>query len=337
MRYIRFFVFIFSVLFISCEKEDTAITLPAPGPLSQLSANMGINYDTLIFVDLSTGATVSYPNKTYDLAFEASADGYRVYLNTGKLMFVAHTYSTYFSQADTAGVVWKTDDDNLHDDSLAVGKWVDNSNLSMNEVMVIDRGRPYYSGAERFRKIVFSSVDASKYTIRFSNFDNSSLTDFTIPKDPNYSLIYFSFDNNGQLVPVAPPKSQWDVVFTRFTHTYYDQPLYSPFRYYLVSGALLNKWNGSLNTILKKDSTENYIPFEELKSTIAQNYVLSQDAAKIGFDWKYYDFNTSLYLIRPDQYYLLKDQEGYYFKIKFIDYYDSQGNKGVAKFQFQRL
>lgn len=322
---------------IGCEKEDVAIVLPPPGPVSQLIADMGINYDTLVFVDLSSGATVSHPNRAYDLAFEASPGGFRVYLNTGKLMFATHTGSSDILVADTVGAFWKTDDDNLADDSLAIFNNTNTLNLSANQVFIIDRGRPYYSGTSRFRKIKFISSDDSKYSIQFCNLDNSALTDFTVTKDANYSLMYFSFENNGELVSLAPPKADWDIVFTRFTHTYYEEPLNSPFRYYLVSGALLNKWNGSLNALCKKDSTAGYISFDDVIYSSAQTFSLNNKASTIGFDWKYYDFNSALYLIRPDQYYLLKDQAGYYFKLKFIDYYNSQGNKGAAKFLYQRL
>jgi hypothetical protein len=66
-------IYVFAMLaFSSCMKEDEAITLPAPGAVKQMTAVMGNNYDTQIFVNLETGATVSRPYKAYDLAFEAS-------------------------------------------------------------------------------------------------------------------------------------------------------------------------------------------------------------------------------------------------------------------------
>ena len=63
---------------------------------------------------------------------------------------------------------------------------------------------------------------------------------------------------------------------------------------------------------------------------------MGSGATIIGFDWKYYDFNLG-YIIYPDRYYLLKDEDGFYFKIRFIDFYDPSGNKGTATFEYQRL
>jgi hypothetical protein len=320
-----------SLFLTSCEKEDSPITLPPPGEMKVVSASMGLNYDDQVFVDFETGLTKTVPYRSYDLAFEASADGWRVYLNTGKLMFVANTTSNDLVVADSTGKEWKTETEHLYDDSTAFGNW-----QSGNAVYVIDRGRVEHFGAARWRKFQILSVNDNEYKIRFSLYNNTQVTDFTIPKNPAYSLMYFSFENGGKMVDVAPEKNMWDVVFTKYTYTYYSEPVNSPYRYYLVTGALLNKWAGNENICIRQDSIVNYIPFVEVDGIEAASYPFNQLAGAIGFGWKDFDFNLG-YIIVPNRYYLLKDNTGFIYKIRFLDFYDDQGNKGTATFEYQRL
>jgi HmuY protein len=179
-------------------------------------------------------------------------------------------------------------------------------------------------------------VTPTEYRIRFSMYNNTLVTEFTIPKNQDYSLMYFSFENGGQMVDAAPKKNNWDMVFTKYTHIYLSEPVTSPYRYYIVCGALLNKWSDNENAIAKKDSTPNYKPFNEITSADIGTFNFTKNAAQIGFEFKNYDFNLG-YTIFPDQYYMLRDPSGYYYKIRFLDFYDSQGNKGAASFEYQRL
>lgn len=323
-------------LLASCEKAENPIILPAPGNLQTMAASMGLNYDNQVYVDFKTGAQKSAPYRSYDLAFEASENGFRIYLNTGKFMFVALTGDTNMVAADSTGKDWRTETDQLYDDSTAFGDYRDASGVSKGETYIVDRGRTEHFGSARWRKFKVLAVTSNYYTIRYSNYNNTGVTDFTIPKDPEYSLMYFTFDNGGTMVDVAPKKTDWDVVFTKYTYTYYSEPVNSPFRYYLVTGALLNKWSGCMNEQYRKDSTQLYVPFETFDASRLSDVNFNTLAAKIGFSWKDYDFTLG-YIIIPDRFYLVRDTEGYVYKIRFYDFYDDQGNKGTAKFEYKRL
>ncbi|CAN5632273.1 hypothetical protein BH11BAC2_BH11BAC2_18140 [soil metagenome] len=339
MKNIYFFFIALSLALISCQKEDTAVVLPPPGNVKQMTVVMGPNYDNQIYVSLSQGTAVTRPYRPYDLAFEASESGIRLYVNDGKLMFVANTHSSDMLTADSTGKEWAVDQEHYHPDSSAFRTWWNNASLinGGSEVFVVDRGRYDFTGANRFRKIQIVSVDDSSYHIRYSKYDNSELADFTIPKNHDYSLMYFSFDSGGQMVNQGPAKNDWDLLFTKYTHIYFEEPIGSPFRYYSVNGAILNVWNNTSGSMLKKDSLPNYEVFDTLKYANVSNYNFSNDAAVIGFDWKYYDFNNSRYYIRPDQYYIIKDKDGLYYKIRMLDFYDQQGFKGTITFEYQRI
>ncbi len=330
------FCMLLIIVFASCEKEDDAVVLPPPGSMQTMVANMGIYYDNQVYVDFETGNQKVVPYRAYDLAFEASPSGYRIYLNTGKYMFVANSGNTDMATADSTGLPWGTETDNLYDDSTAFTNLAAVGMQSANQVYIIDRGRTEHFGSARWRKMQVLWVTPTEYRIRFSLYNNTQVTEFTIPKNDNYSLMYFSFENGGQMADVAPVKNNWDMVFTKYTHIYLNEPVTSPYRYYIVCGAILNKWSDNENAIAKKDSTPAYKPFMDITAADLGTFGFNKNAAQIGFEWKNYDFNLG-YTIMPNQYYMLKDPSGYYYKIRFIDFYDDQGNKGAASFEYQRL
>ncbi len=329
-----------AVLFFSCQKEEEAIVLPPPGDVEQLIAVMGNNYDDQVYVSLSKGKVHVVPYRNYDLAFEAAPQGFHIYLNGAKYMFACPAGTSDFFLADTSSASWRVDAEHLHTDSTALGNWwvAAFSNTSgHSDVFIIDRGRMDHSGNERYRKIQVLAADDVHYRIRFSYLDNSNVTVLDIPKNSDYSLMYFSFAGNGSLVQQAPPAADWDIVFTKYTHVYFDEPPGSPYRYYPVTGTLINIWNRTTGTVLKMDSVPDFIPFSSFTYSNVAGLPFTANADVIGFDWKYYDFNNSKYLITPNLYYVLKNPDGFYFKIRMIDFYDQNFNKGTVTMEYQRI
>jgi len=331
--------FLIGILFASCEKEDTAIVLPPAGDLEFLTASLGSNYEYQAYVNLSNNTIVTRDYiHVYDIAFEASPQGTRVYLNSARMMFACNTNSYNITTADSTGKDWRIDQEKLNTDSTAVGNWwvaaAINNNIS--EVFYIDRGASV-SAIERYKKFQILGYDNSKYRIRFSNCNNTGIIEMDIPKDSAYSLMYLSFDNGGKVVSLAPPKDQWDFVFTKYTHEYYEYPKSSPYRHYMVTGALLNVWNGVSGSKNKKDSTANYVAFDSCNVAHMNFYSFYSEADIIGYDWKYYVINDSHYYMTKDLYYIVEDKNGFYYRLKMVDYYDQQGNKGTVTFQYQRM
>lgn len=323
------------LLLASCEKEDDALTLPEPGPVTRVIADIGTDYTKAVYISLKHNTQQTRLWKDWDLAFEATDSGTYVWLNTGKFMFAAHTNVIDFTAADTLGKEWKMDDDALTNDSNAIGKWWMN-----DEVMIIDRGKVFYTGinaGQRFKKIRFEQVSANQYVFSYCNYNNSTPVSYTLNKISGNGLMYFSFDNGGQIVDMAPANENWDFVLTRYTHIYYEEPLSSPYRYYLVNGGISNKWNGITGLRMIKDSTAGYVPFEEMNRDLAEPLAFLSEANTIGFEWKAVDINTSSYTIIPNRYYLLKDKEGFVYKVRFLNFYDDQGRRGVITFEYQRL
>ena len=194
------FIFFISIFFFaSCEKEDTAIVLPSPGSLEHQSVSLGSNFEYQAYVSLGNNSIVTRDYMhAYDLAFEASSQGTRVYLNNARMMFACNTGSLDISVADSSGKHWRCDQEKLNPDSTAIGNWwiaaATQNNIS--NVFYIDRGAQIL-GNDRYKKFQILSVTNLKYRVRFSNCDNNGVVEIDVPKDTTYSLMYLSFDNGG--------------------------------------------------------------------------------------------------------------------------------------------
>jgi len=323
----------------SCEKQEDPIVLPPAGVTQKLVAPMGNDYLNQVYVSLSKNRMTVVPTLQFDLAFETSPEGFAIYLNNSKYMFAAVSNTGNFHYADSSGLVWRPDASHLHPDSTALGPWwrTHSTHSAASKVFFIDRGRLNYSGNERYRKFQVLYADSANYRVKFASINDTGCVVMDIPKDRDYSLVYLSLSGSGSIVSQAPPSEEWDFVLTKYTHVYFDQPLTSPFRYYPVCGAIVNKWNGSTACMLEKDSTDYYFPYEQFTTEQLGNIAFSPDADVMGFDWKIYDFGTASYFMAPYLFFVLRDARGDYYKLRFIDFYDSNGIKGTVSMEYQRL
>lgn len=341
MRIRLSYLIVFLIAFTACEKEDEPVVLPEPGPVQRATVVMGTRYEDQVYFRLRSGKTWTAPYNNYDLAFETSPTGLSIYLNSGKFMFACNTGTSDFLNADSTGKIWINDADNALPDSLALSNWWTAAfadPLGLSDVYVIDRGRTEHSGTDRYRKFQVIKANDAYYEVRFSLVNNTNVTVLNIPKNRDYSLVYLSFSNNGKVVQEqAPVSREWDFVFTKYTHQYFDQPVTSPFRYYPVTGALINRWGGTEGIRMKKDSVPDYLSFDAFAWESTQGRQFLPNADIIGYEWKAYNFNSAMFTMVPDLYYVIRDRDGFYYKIRFIDFYDQSGNKGTVTFEYQRL
>jgi heme-binding HmuY-like protein len=313
----------FSVLLMcSCKKDELPVPAHDPGNVITAAVDMEANYKWQFYYDLKTNTVVGQNIKTvWDLGFETSPDGFRVILNTSKAMFAKNAGSSGFSLiTDTIGfaATKKWDEASGNPDSTAIGDW-----RTTNNTYIIDRGFNETGVHQGFRKIQFQSVDAEKYMVRFANMNGTGETVLQINKDSIYNFTFLSFTTNNVLI-VEPPKASWDLVFTQYTHIFYDGEV-TP---YLVTGCLLNRYN----TKTKMDSTTSFITigFSDI-----ENYTLSESINTIGYTWK--EFTGGIYVTLSQMNYIIKDNEGFYYKLHFIDFYNTSGVKGNPKWEYQQL
>lgn len=289
--------------------------------------DMGEDYAHQIFFDFATGQSVMTSEiDAWDLAFEATPEGYHVFMNGGKDVFLYNTHLT-----DPASVTetnayniddadWGFDDPGGLPDGTYVSDWRQGIHGSKNEVFILK----FNDGS--FKKFVIKSVCDTSYTFQYGDINSVSLSNVVLPKDPVYNYIYFSFEGGGMVYP-EPPKNSYDIVFTRYRYIYYELDNIK----YAVNGVLLNPYK----TTAVADSSHKFEDITFSNISMLASFAGRRDV--IGFDWKQYNFTTSMYETRPDKVYVVKTRNNEYWKLHFLDFYNTNGVKGSPSFEFERI
>lgn len=324
MKYTYLINIIILLLLSSCEKKDSPITLPTKGDGAVLQVDMGENYDYQFFINLDLGKVVhSSKNNLYHLAFQSGNNQQGVLTNSGLGMAVYNTGKSDFSNVGFADTMlayknWKYDLPSDDIDSTAVGNWGTKS-----QIYLVKLGK----NNNRVRKFQLKYVDAFQYIIHVGDLNSVSGADITILKNKDQIYTYFSFDILNTVNEIEPaPNVKWDMVFTLYNYTFYDQ---NPALPYVVNGVLFNP--STKGTI---DSNNNYNSLSK-EFALSRSLVAKKDL--IGFSWKNYDRDQNLYTVNNKYNYIIQNSEGRYFKLRFLDFYSSLGIKGSPKFEYKLL
>jgi hypothetical protein len=318
----RFLIILVTIILCSsCEKKE----LPAPaynrGDITTVEIQMTTNYKNQVWYSLSGNRVISTNYKTdWDLAFECAGD--HITLNGSKAMKIYKTNSASLAMVtDTAGLEanGKADMPSGNLDSTAIGDW-----QTTNMVYVINRGYSETGLVQGFYKLKVLAVSPSGFTIEYGDIYGTQTYQQTITKDPEYNFINFSFTTNQQ-INLEPKRTAYDLCFTQYTHLFTN-----PFQYYLVAGALNNQYNTRITKITDR-------PFTEITINDTLGRAFCNDRNVIGYEWKTFNLITNVYTIDPAMCYIIQDSKGFYYKLHFIDFYNSSGIKGYPKFEFKKL
>jgi len=330
-------------LFSSCFKEDDRVEPHDPGDVETVVIEMTSTYKYQLYFDFSSDSVISQNLKTdYDLGFGCADTGWHIILNTANFMMAGNTGQTDFNApADTTGLVWKYDKSNGDLDSTAIGDWLaispdDSSHIYSNHVYIIDRGYDELGNLRGLKKVVFERLEINIYSIRYSNYDGSDEQTMSITKNPAVNFIYFSFDDGGRQLDLEPANPDWDLIFTQYTTLLFTDAN-EPYPY-LVTGALSNRSHVGV-------AQETSFDFDDIDLNLAQDLLYSSALDVVGYDWKDVvgDVTSGIvtYVMVPDLSYVIHDAEGFFYKLRFVNFYSTDpnnpGEKGYPTLEYQRL
>ena len=314
----------------SCFEEDMMVAPHMQGELEMGIASPGPEYAYQVYYDLNRNMEVaSNLVSAWDLSFESNTGGWTIRLNSSKFMYAGNSMDTAFSShLSQSELEIQFDSSDGHADNTAIGSWYypDGDSIRSNGyVYLIDRGSDHQFKPVGLMKVKFD-ITGVDYLVRFANADNTIDTTILIPRDPSVDKIYFSFDDG--IMEIVPDPSQWSLLFTKYTTMLVtnegeDYP-------YLVMGALLNP-NGVTATL---DTIHDFLEME-LSDTTDLDFIPRADV--IGYDWKYYNFDAGLYTIVPELHFVIRDRDGFYYKLRFVDFYNDEHKKGYPTFEYIRL
>ncbi|MCO5248533.1 MAG: HmuY family protein [Chitinophagales bacterium] len=311
---------------ISCSKDKKTDVTPNP-PIDKeppieipdetrvLEAEMGNDYDDMVWVDLSSGKVVAKQNRyNWDIAFEGSgANGY-IFVNGGKNTQAALSDLSWEETTQADNLEFDFDRSNGSTDSLAIGDW-----QKHGKIIVI-------KNSDKFKKIEMHGLSNGKYRFRFANLDGFDEVEAEVATDANYNTIMYSLDN-AKILNNQPAKNKYDLLFGQYGTHLFDGEGYIP---YSVNGVLLNPNGVTAGEVQSKT-------FDEVDESDINSTILSGNLDAIGYNWKSYVFTSSQYEVDADRTFIVRDRNGVYFKLHFIDFYNDKGEKGTASFEFKKL
>ena len=182
------------------------------------------------------------------------------------------------------------------------------------------------------KKIQFDKLANDQYQFRFANLDGSDQHEFSVQKDLSTNFTCFSFADGGQQLFFEPAVDSWDILFTQYTTLLYTDEG-DPYPY-LVTGVLLNRKN--VETVI--DSLNE---FSDITISETEGKVFSHVLDYIGYDWKDLvgDVNSGnvSYTIVPGRSYIIKNRNGFFYKLRFTGFYNTLGEKGFPTIEFKLL
>jgi hypothetical protein len=329
MRYLSIILLLLFSL-QSCFKEEEMITPHEQGDLEEGQAPLGSYYENQVYFDLNDNEEVSSTSiYAFDLSFESSGGGWIIRLNSAKFMLAGNSHDTVFIAdliPDSLNMKFDTSDGNP--DSTALHSWfetTEDSSWAHREVYLVDQGSDKEGFPLGQKKVQFDML-GNDFLVRYANMDNSGDTLVLIERDPAVDQVYYSFDKG--IVDIAPLPGQWSLLFSKYTTMLVtDEGEDYP---YLVVGVLLNpnEVAAALDTIHD---------FMTITADDITDLVFTTQADMISYDWKYYDFDAGVYTIVPDMNYVIRDRDGFFYKLRFVDFYSDEGVKGYPTFEFARL
>lgn len=300
------------------------------GDLEEGQVALGSFYEDQAYYDLQRNLEVSASSiLDWDLSFESASGGWSIRLNSAKFMLAGNSGDTVFhAELHAEDLSMNFDHSGGNPDSTAMAACfavTEDSVRSSRFVYLLDRGSDSQGNALGYMKVQLDQL-GEDYLLRYADPDHDGDSIVLIRRDPAMDRVYYSFDQG--IRDIAPLPDQWSLLFTRYTTMLVtDEGEDYP---YLVVGALLNP-NGVAAAL---DTIHDFMELD-INDVADLEFTTRQDV--IGYDWKYYDFDAGLYTIEADRHYVIRDRDGYYYKLRFVDFYSSEGVKGSPSFEFVRL
>jgi hypothetical protein len=180
-------------------------------------------------------------------------------------------------------------------------------------------------------KIRIENATDTSFTFTYAALPVGDPVTVTLIKDISVSYLQYDLIANNSLT-IEPPGNNYDLLFTQYGTTLYDNNgVPTP---YFVRGILLNpnKVEASLDTLHT---------FDEINYELIKDYTFSSVRDVIGHEWKDVKVdqvgNTAEYFVNTKLNWLIKDTEGFIYKMRFIEFYNSQAEVGYTTFEYQRL
>lgn len=370
MKYLKIFSFLFIITAVqSCLSADEDPVQVPPMTGSVINADVGGPTEAnQVWIDLSDSKKLTTNKRTdWDLGFY-TGDDYRVVLNGSLAMAVAKIpNATNINSVKESDVVDLKEAVQVGTFNVANMKYVDNPNGDFlnqssgiepikendaeNPIYLVNLGRNL---ADPNSNIAAGSVSLSSdprgwkklqilrapngYKVRYADINDTSYHEYIITKDTEYNFNFFNL-KTGAPTSIQPKKKNWDLAFTTFTNEVFTTPGNSAGSYFYADFIITNITSGvaAYQVTVAGNLDQAYNSFK--LSNVDPGKLVSNDQRAIGDKWRTTTGTSDVpgAFVYADRFFVLKDAEGFYFKLRFNKMKDGQGNRGHASFEFEPL
>ncbi|MFZ5971500.1 MAG: HmuY family protein [Bacteroidota bacterium] len=310
----------------------------------------GAQQPNKVFIDLSASRQQSLARNAWDLGF-ANANGvFRAVLNSSSAMMaraIDKTDLNAVTAADTVGFGVQLSTDAVFAAALGAPPawlndaktWVDDpsgditktaiaeisATAADNKVYIINRGKNPDNTQRGWKKVRIIR-NGTGYTVQHADINATAFQTIEVTRNEDFNFSYINFASGS--VEVEPRKDKWDIGFSVFTNITPLSPTVSiP---YVFTDVVLQNSAVEAVQILNTDAL-TYNNFTEANLTNLAGFSSSQLA--IGTNWRSGGGPNSLPAVRTDRFYVVKDGDGNYYKIRFTAM-SQNGERGRPQFEY---
>lgn len=361
MKKILFYILIgASFISQSCinDNEDPVFIAPSDGEVVNPDVG-GATQPNQVWFDLGTNSQILTKRTDWDLAFY-SGSSFKVILNSSIMMGAGKIIgATNIDQVTEASVSSLKDQVQVANFNPANEIYIDDvngnfpsgytaieeikANDSENAVYLINMGREIYTGTVATGSVAtggdsrgWMKVQVVRsgegYKVKYAEVGATTHKELTVAKNSAYNFNFVSLKNNKE-VTIQPEKKKWDICFTVFTNiiTGAGSYVYADFVTSNNVGGV-----GVYEVVIPAPGSgvEAYNNFKA--SDIDATKFIYTNQRVIGANWRN-PVGANGLEVYGDRFYVIKDAEGYYFKLRFTRLTSTTGERGRPQFEYKPL
>jgi hypothetical protein len=336
-----------SISIFSCKKDtDPILAISTGTERIQLNGIAGTEAGNVaanaVYLDLSREKTTPVLRSSWDLGFYTGAD-FRVILNITAVAGAKVTNKfdlNLVGEADTIGLSLTTSQFTPVPSQLAFFDKIDgdltqtvipaiSADPSLNPVVIVNRGTGGNIAPRAWVKMRIQRI-TNGYTIQYAGITETTHKTITITKNDAYNFQFISFDNG--IVSVEPEKLAWDLMWS---YSMYQANFGAGLVPYNFSDIIAVNYLAGVQAKEKiyANATEATNAFDAFnKDSITANPTIV-GRWTIASNWR----STQPAIgAKPDRFYLIKDPNGNYYKLKCLSMGigTDGGTRGKPEFKF---
>lgn len=300
----------------------------------------GVTYPNKVFIDLSANRQSAVIRTAWDLGFYTGSEDFRVILNSSSAMMAKQLNKNDLnavSAADTIGFSSEVAFSQAAPTTSSLA-YIDypNGDLSRtaiaaisatssdSKVYIINRGTGVGNPAPArgWKKVRIIRNTSGGYTLQHADIAATSFSTIDIAKDDVSFFKYISFENG--VTTVEPARKKWDITWTYFSNVTNFGAGEVP---YLFQDIILINRNVQVAKVMV--ATKAFADFSEA-DIAGQTFLTTQNA--IAADWRSGGGPGVSPAVRADRYYIIKDGDNNYYKIRFTAL-TQNGERGYPAFE----